>query len=216
MAECMPYAIKSDHLSALALAGMAFAGGSLAFAPDARLQTCGAAAGLAINWFGDSLDGTLARVRGAERPRYGFYVDHVIDLAGAAMLQAGLACSGLMHPLVGMTLLASFYLVMAETFLATHASAVFRLSFLRIGPTELRIGLIIGLLRSAHSPLATFGPQRLLLFDAAGAIGAAGLAAAFVWSSVRNASELAAIEPRAPVIRRRTSRASSPVRAPAD
>ena len=55
---------------------------------------------LALNWFGDSLDGTVARVRNQQRPRYGFYVDHIIDLAGTTMLVAGMAGSGLMQPLV--------------------------------------------------------------------------------------------------------------------
>jgi phosphatidylglycerophosphate synthase len=81
---------------------------------------------LAANWFGDSLDGTLARVRRQPRPNYGYYVDHVIDLAGTAALLGGMAVSGLMHPPIALAMLAVF-LVSAETFLATHAVGVFRL-----------------------------------------------------------------------------------------
>ena len=216
IAERIPHAVNSDHLSALALVGMALAGSSLVLVSDPRLQTFGAAGGLAINWLGDSLDGTLARVRRAERPRFGFYVDHVIDLAGAAMLLGGLAFSGLMHPLVGMALLASFYLVMAETFLAAHASAVFRLSFLGMGPTELRIGLIAALLPSARSPFVTLGPRQVLLFDVVGTLGAAGLAVVFVASSVRNVRQLSGIEPRPVAARQGTPRALSPVRGRVD
>ena len=47
-----------------------------------------------LNWFGDSMDGTLARVRGQQRPRYGFYVDHVVDVLGAVAMMVGMACSG--------------------------------------------------------------------------------------------------------------------------
>src|SRR5947208_5990592 len=83
---------------------------------------------LAANWFGDSLDGTLARVRRQPRPRYGYYIDHVIDLAGTATLVAGMAASGWMHAGVAGVLLAAYFLVAAETYLATHAAGTFRLS----------------------------------------------------------------------------------------
>src|SRR5262245_49474940 len=65
---------------------------------------------LAVNWFGDSLDGTVARVRRQERPRYGYYLDHVIDLAGTIALFAGLAVSGFMHPLIALGTLSTFLL----------------------------------------------------------------------------------------------------------
>src|SRR6476620_2937518 len=94
---------------------------------------------LAANWFGDSLDGTLARVRCQPRPRYGYYVDHVIDLFGTAALVTGMGASGLMTPPIALAVLAAYFLVSAETFLATHTVGVFRLSFGGIGPTELRI-----------------------------------------------------------------------------
>src|SRR5207247_11389855 len=96
-------------------------------------------AALAANWLGDSLDGTLARVRDQQRPRYGFYVDHVLDLAGTTCLVTGLACSGFMSPLIALALLVGYVLVAAESFLATHALGVFRISCFGIGPTELRI-----------------------------------------------------------------------------
>ena len=99
---------------------------------------------LAVNWFGDSLDGTVARVRGHQRPRYGYYVDHVVDLVNATALFAGMAFSGLMDPRLGLALLVGYVLLCAESFLATHAVGVFRISFSGMGPTELRILLSIG------------------------------------------------------------------------
>lgn len=196
IAHRLPEAIHSDHLSALGLASMAAAG--LAFAsfrltPWAAL---GVIIALTANWFGDSLDGTVARVRRQQRPRYGFYVDHVIDLAGTAMLLAGLACSGLMSPLVAAMVLAAFLLVSAESYLATHAAGVFRMSFLGFGPTELRLLLMAGALRAAVSPMVTgpgVGPVRL--FDLGGAAACAGLALAFIVSSVRNTRALYIAEP---------------------
>ena len=91
---------------------------------------------LALNWFGDSLDGTLARVRRVERPRYGFYVDHVLDIAGATLLFGGLACSPFMTPVIALALLVAYLLVAGEVFLATAVRGVFRMSFAGVGPTD--------------------------------------------------------------------------------
>src|SRR5262245_18813475 len=105
IARRLPPAVNSDHLSALALAAMLAAGfafANIAARPSSALLFILA---LAINWFGDSLDGTVARVRGHQRPRYGYYVDHVIDLAGTAALVLGMAASGLMTPAIALGVL---------------------------------------------------------------------------------------------------------------
>ncbi len=164
IAHRLPDAIHSDHLSGLGLASMAAAGLAFASFRITPWAALGVIVALTANWFGDSLDGTVARVRQQQRPRYGFYVDHVIDLAGTAMLLAGLAGSGLMSPLVAAMVLAAFLLVSAESYLATHAAGVFRMSFLGFGPTELRLLLMAGALRAAVSPVVTglgVGPVRL-------------------------------------------------------
>src|SRR5688572_28387249 len=117
-AQRQPRWINSDHLSGLGLESMA--GACLAFWLAASAPIAGAilvAVCLLLNWFGDSLDGTVARVRDQQRPRYGYYVDHVIDLAGTAMLFAGLAASGYMTPAIAVLVVAAYYLVSAETFL---------------------------------------------------------------------------------------------------
>jgi len=151
---------------------------------------------LAVNWFGDSLDGTLARVRRTERPRYGFYVDHVLDIVGISLLLGGLACSGYMTPLVAMTLLVAYLLVAAEVFLATAAHGVFRMSFLWIGPTELRILLAVGTVALFGDPQVDLGILgRHPLFDVGGAVGAAGLIVALASATVRNTRILARLEP---------------------
>ena len=196
IAERLPASINSDHLSCLALVSMAAAGVSFASFGVGPWAAAGVIVSLALNWFGDSLDGTLARVRHTPRPRYGFYVDHVIDLAGTACLMAGLACSGLMNPLVGLALLAAYLLVSAESYLATHAAGVFRLSFVGIGPTELRIILAIGALKTMSSPwvaIRGFGP--VLLFDVGGIAAVVGLVVAFAVSAIRNTRALYRAEP---------------------
>jgi phosphatidylglycerophosphate synthase len=197
IARRLPPFISSDHLSALGLGSMAVAGVAFAafrLTPWAALLVVAA---LVANWFGDSLDGTVARVRQQQRPRYGFYVDHIIDLAGTTMLVGGMAWSGLMHPLVASAVLVGYLLVSAESYLATHASGIFRMSFLGFGPTELRIVLMAGALKAMHSPLVDpLGSGTLIrLFDIGGVIAAAGLAGAFIASSVRNGRALYVAEP---------------------
>jgi len=176
----------------MAAAGLSFA--AFRFSPWAVV---GVVAALAVNWFGDSLDGTVARVRNQQRPRYGFYVDHVIDLAGTTFLLAGLACSGLMSPLTAVLALAGFLLVSAETYLATHASGVFRMSFMGFGPTELRILIAIGALKAAVDPWVSLGAiGSVRLFDLGAVIAATGMAIVFVVSAVRNTLALSAADPR--------------------
>jgi phosphatidylglycerophosphate synthase len=197
IAERLPRAVNSDHLSAIGLAAMLGAGFSFAaFRVSPAWAALGVVAFLVANWFGDSLDGTVARVRQQQRPRYGFYVDHVIDLAGSTFLLSGLACSGLMSPLIAASLLCAYLLVSAETYLATHASGVFRMSFMGFGPTELRILIAIGAIKAAIAPqvdVPALGVMRL--FDIGGLIGAAGLIVACVAAAVRNTRALYLAEP---------------------
>jgi phosphatidylglycerophosphate synthase len=196
LAARMPRCVNSDHLTLLGLASMIAAGAAFAGVRLTPWSVAGVVAALAANWFGDSLDGTLARVRNQQRPRYGFYVDHVIDLAGTAFLLAGLACSGSMNPLIALTLLAAYLLVAAESFLATHAVGVFRISCFGFGPTELRIILAIGAVQMIRQPwvsIAGLPPMRL--FDVGGIVAIAGLAIVFIVSAVRNTCALYLAEP---------------------
>jgi len=196
IAHRLPRAINSDHLSTLGLVSMALAGLSFAAFRLTPWAAAGVVAALVLNWFGDSLDGTVARVREQQRPRYGFYVDHVIDLAGTTMLLAGLGCSGLMHPLVAAAVLAAYLLVSSESYLATHAVGVFRMSFGGVGPTELRLLLIAGALRATQSAwIEPFGLAPLRLFDVGGVAGVVGLLLAFIVASVRNTRVLYVAEP---------------------
>jgi archaetidylinositol phosphate synthase len=150
---------------------------------------------LAANWFGDSLDGTLARFRNCQRPRYGYYVDHVIDLFGTAALLGGVALSGYMSPLIALALLAAFVLVEAEVFLATLVHQIFRLSCFCVGPTELRVVLAIGTLYLLHSPKVHLAGRIYLLFDIGGVVAIAGLCCAFTFSAIRNTVALYKAEP---------------------
>ena len=192
----LPKAINSDHLTTLALAAMGMAGAAFAAARWDRRALWLVVVALALNWFGDSLDGTLARVRRAERPRYGFYVDHVLDIAGTTLLCAGLACSPFMTPAIALALLIAYLLVAGEVFLATAVHGVFRMSVAGIGPTELRIVLAAGAIVLLRDPHVSIGSFTVRLFDIGGAVAAAGLLGAFTLAFVRNATALATAEPR--------------------
>jgi phosphatidylglycerophosphate synthase len=150
---------------------------------------------LLANWFGDSLDGTVARIRVQERPRYGFYVDHVIDLAGTAALLAGMGASGRMSPSIAVAVLAAYFLVSAEAYLATYAAAVFRMSFVGIGPTELRILLAAGAFYAAGHHWIEVAGFHAQLLDVSGLVAVAGLVVAFVVSAIRNTRALYVAEP---------------------
>jgi phosphatidylglycerophosphate synthase len=195
IARRLPPWISSDQLTLLGLVSMPAAG--LAFAAIRSTPWSAAlfALALAANWFGDSLDGTLARVRQQPRPNYGYYVDHVIDLAGTAALIAGMAASGLLQPSIAIAMLAAYLLVSAESYLATHAVGVFRISFAGIGPTELRILLAAGALYVSRHPWVDIAGRHVLLLDVSALIATAGLVIVFIVSAIRNTRALYLAEP---------------------
>jgi phosphatidylglycerophosphate synthase len=195
MAQRAPRWLTSDQLTALGLTAQIGAGACFAFAAWNRLWLLGVCVCLALNWLGDSLDGTLARVRQQQRPRYGFYVDHMVDIFGSVALMCGMACSGFVHWQVAIAMLIAFLLLAAESYLATHTMGCFQMSQGLFGPTELRILLIIGnvaLLRSAYSHL--FG-HTWLLFDVGGVIGAAGMFAMALITTAHHTAQLYRQEP---------------------
>ena len=192
----LPVCVHSDHLTILALVAMGCAGAGYALARwDVRTLWIVIVA-LAVNWFGDSLDGTLARVRRVERPRYGFYVDHVLDIVGTTLLIGGLAASGFMTPVIALTLLVAYLLVSGEIFLATSVRGVFRMSFSGVGPTELRILLAAGTLALFRDPHVNLAGVEMRVFDVGGVIAIVGLLVALIAGVVRNATALAQLEPR--------------------
>ena len=184
MAERTPRRINSDHLTLLGFAAQIMAGASYALACDNRYWLLGGIAFLALNWLGDSLDGTLARVRQRQRPRYGFYVDHILDSFGALALMAGLALSGYMHPYIAVGLLVAFLLLSIQSYLATYTLGEFRLSFWNFGPTELRLLLAAGNLAVLRWPTVWKGQYRL--FDVGGVAGLVGMGVILVAFTLRN------------------------------
>jgi phosphatidylglycerophosphate synthase len=185
--------VNSDHLTVLA--GVAMFGAGLCYwigTPAALLLSVIL---LALNWFGDSLDGTLARVRHHERPRFGFYVDHVLDAVCMLFVFGGLILGGHISLAVGAGFLIAYYLLLNEIALATHAVGVFRISFWKFGPTELRILLALGSIRLMHSDFARVWGHDYRLFDIGGVIGIIALVVTFIASAIVNTRMLYAAEP---------------------
>ncbi|MBI2817226.1 MAG: CDP-alcohol phosphatidyltransferase family protein [Acidobacteria bacterium] len=190
LAERMPAAVGPDHLTLLGFAALLMAGVCYAAAeqwPPALLlvNVC-----LAVNWFGDSLDGTLARHRKRQRPRYGFYVDHMVDSFGALFLIGGLALSGLASERVAAALLVSYFLLSINSYLATYTRGTFQLSFWKFSPTEVRILLAIGNAVALRNPHVTVFGHTLRFFDVGGVIAAAVMAVVLIVSVAQNTRAL--------------------------
>jgi phosphatidylglycerophosphate synthase len=195
MAERAPRWVTSDGLTALGLVAQLGAGVGYALARWDRRALWIAIACIVLNWLGDSLDGTLARVRQQQRPRYGFYVDHVVDIFGSAAMLGGLALSGLVHEGVAAAMLVAFLLLAGESYLATYTLGRFEMSQGWFGPTELRILLIAANLRLLHSPWIVVFGHRWLLLDVGGVAGAAGMLAMAAVVTARHTAQLYRQEP---------------------
>ena len=186
MAERTPSFINSDHLTGLGFVSQLLAGASYALASRGAWALALTSFFLALNWLGDSLDGTLARVRKQQRPRYGFYVDHMADTFGALALMTGLASSGYMHWQIAAGLLACFYVLSIESYLTTYTMGHFHLSQGLFGPTEIRILLVVGNCALMVHPYAYIAGHRFLLFDVGGAVAIVGMTYMAVAVTVRH------------------------------
>ena len=202
VAACLPRAVTPDHLTLLAL--LAAAGITAAYAASAAApEWLWAAAGLlVVHWLGDSLDGTLARVRGIERPRYGYYLDHLADALATALIGLGLGLSSHMLLVVGAGVVVAYLVLSINTYLETQALGTFALGYGRVGPTEVRLLLIVvtALLALGVTPHVHLAGATLGLLDLVGGAVIAAMAVALGARAARNLRELARQEParRAP------------------
>ena len=190
MAERTPALIQPDHLTALGFVSQLLAGVAYAAASQDRRALWLVNLFLLLNWLGDSLDGTLARVRNRQRPRYGFYVDHIADTFGALALMTGLACSGYVHWPVAAGMLLGYYVLSIESYLATYTIGRFHLSHGWFGPTELRILLAIGNAVLFVHPYVLVVGRQFLLFDVGGALAIAGMAVMALTAAIRHTASL--------------------------
>src|SRR3954452_80749 len=188
IARRVPRAVLPDHMTVLALVA------AVAFALAAALGHFWLAAGLlVVHWFGDSLDGTLARVRRAERPRYGYYLDHLAGAVATALVGVGLGLSAEMHLFSGLVLVIAYLVLSINSYLETQALGRFSLGYGRLWPTEARLGLIALLAAVAlGAEVSVFG---LTLLDVVALGGAAVMLLALAGRAAKNLRVLAAREP---------------------
>lgn len=185
LAARLPRWVNSDHLTLLGLLAMIAAGACYAVArwwPPAILIVN---LWLVVNWFGDSLDGTLARLRNQQRPRYGFYVDHIVDALGILAILCGLALSGYMSWIVALIFLVAYFLLCIDVYLATYTIGAFRMAYCKLGPTELRILLGVGNVAAFLKPRTRLLGDHLLL-DVATLVSVAVLLVITITSIARN------------------------------
>jgi archaetidylinositol phosphate synthase len=195
MAERAPRWLTSDQLTGLGLISQIGAGAFYVLAGYNQYVLVGVIACIILNWLGDSLDGTLARVRNQQRPRYGFYVDHIVDIFGATALMCGLGFSGFAHWPVVIAMLVAFLLLSAESYLATYTLSCFQMSQGLFGPTEIRILLILGTSALLRSPYSMLFGHRYLLFDVGGVIAATVMLGMAAITTIRHTAELYRQEP---------------------
>jgi archaetidylinositol phosphate synthase len=200
IARRLPAWVMPDHLTALgvvAAIGIAVAYGLSNQDPVSLWAASGL---LVVHWLGDSLDGTLARVRKSERPRYGYYLDHLVDAIATALIGIGLGLSPYMLLATGLVIVIAYLVLSINTYLETNTLGVFSLGYGRLGPTEARVGLVLinTVLALGIVPAATVFGLGVTVLDVAVLGIAALMLGALLVRAFRNLRELARLEPPRP------------------
>lgn len=207
IARRVPERWRPNHFTVLGVLAATGAGVAYALASGAAGWLWLASAMLVVQWFGDSLDGTLARVRRSERPRYGYYLDHITDAYSTAAIGVGIGLSHYVHLGLALGLVVLYLLLSINVYLETQVFGTFRLGYGRIGPTEARLVLIAantGLALSAGMPAPGIGLPTI--GNGVVAVLLVAMLALIVARFARNLQVLARLEPqslpvRAPVAR---------------
>jgi archaetidylinositol phosphate synthase len=194
LAARLPPWVNSDHLTVLGFLAMVAAGACYALTRYDPIWLHLVNVLLVVNWFGDSLDGTLARHRNRLRPRYGFYVDHIVDMYGFLALLGGLAVSPYMSRWVAFGLLVIYYMLSIHIYLSTYTEGVFKIAYGKVGGTELRLILIAGNFVLLVQPCVPVAGRSYALYDLAGTLAIAGLAVTLVASTLRSTRRLYRLE----------------------
>lgn len=143
LAQRQPKWMTSDILTYIGTFGaMVIAAGYILSSWDIRFLWL-SSFGFLINWYGDSLDGTLARVRNTQRPVYGYYIDHTIDAINEVMIFVGVGISGLMNLEIALLALVMYLLMTINVSINAHLKKEFKLTYASMGPTEFRIIMIV-------------------------------------------------------------------------
>jgi archaetidylinositol phosphate synthase len=199
IAARLPRWVLPDDLTALGVLSAVAIFVAYALSNDSEAWLWVASALLVVHWFGDSLDGTLARVRGIERPRYGYYLDHLVDAVSTAFIGIGLGLSPYMLLSVGTLIVVGYLVLSINVYLESHTLGRFSIGYGFVGPTEMRLLLI-----ALNTALAIGGglhfdvfDMRLSALDIAGIAIAAVMLVLLTGRALRNLRELAREEPSA-------------------
>lgn len=197
LADRLPRWVVPDHLTLLGVVASLGIGASYVLTNVDPAWLWGASAGLAVQWFGDSLDGTLARHRGIERPRYGFYLDHLVDAFSTVAIGLGLGLSPYMLLSVGLSIVVAYLLLSINVYLETYVHEEFSFGYGWLGPTEARVALV-----GLNTVAVTVGPLSFAalgvgatIFDVAGAAVALGMLGLLSVRVAENLRRLARLEP---------------------
>jgi phosphatidylglycerophosphate synthase len=198
LARHVPRSIRSNHLTAIGTLAAAGAGAAYALTRYDPAWLWVASLMLGINWLGDSLDGTLARVRGTQRPKYGYYLDHVVDAFSTTVIGLGLGLSPYVKLGLALGLVVVYLALSINVYLESSVFGVFKISYGRVGPTEVRLLLV--LLNTVLALAARWEVKGLwpieLITNWTLAILLAGMVALFVARFARNLYRLAKLEPQ--------------------
>lgn len=199
MAERIPPAIHSDHLTIIGVLGSLGIAVGYALSSRDPAWLWLASVMLVVNWFGDSLDGTLARVRKAERPKYGYYLDHGVDAFTTVAIGVGIGLSPWVGMPPAMALVVVYLLLSINVYLEGAVYGVFRMAYGRIGPTEVRIVLILLNTFVILSPRLGVDPAGLRRYADWAIWGVAAVMAVLLLHRFGvNLRRLARLEPRKP------------------
>src|SRR3989449_11055775 len=198
LAARVPRSIRSNHLTAIGLIGAAGAGTAYALTTYNPAWLWVASAMLVLNWLGDSLDGTLARVRGTQRPKYGYYLDHVVDAFSTAVIGLGIGLSPYVNLGLALGLVVVYLALSINVYLESSVFGVFKIAYGRIGPTEVRLLLVMLNTTLALAALwEVQGPWPIaLVVNWTLAILLTGMVALFIGRFARNLYRLAKPEPQ--------------------
>src|SRR5829696_9166918 len=197
IATRLPARVMPDHMTALGVLAAFGIAGAYLLSNGGTVWLWAASALLVIHWLGDSLDGTLARVRRIERPKYGYYLDHLVDALATAVIGLGLGLSPWMLLSVGLVIVIAYLVLSINVYLETYAFGVFTLGYGRVGPTEMRLALIgLNTLIALGVGLGfQVGPLGLTVLDLIGLAVAGVMLITLVGRGARNLRMLAEMEP---------------------
>ena len=204
IAKRLPRWVTSDMLTAVGTLGALVVAIGFALSGRSIQWLWLSSAGLVVNWFGDSLDGTLARVRNCQRPIYGYYVDHTVDCVNEGLMFIGAGLSPFLHLEFALLAFAIYLVLTINVSINAHLKGEFRLTYIKLGPTEFRLIIIIAdtlliaipaLTAICHSYtlLGHFITMRILDYVAVVIIGFMSLI--YIATTISDARKYAVIDP---------------------